>query len=450
MCLLKIRDVIHLYPLWSAALQANVERFAVDSVSDAAEQEAPTCRTNSVVESHFKSVKHGRMEGRSRVRPRAFVTAELKYVLGKLNERKLPKVKVQSKTAASTEEKWSRRKRPARYSDAAVASKRLKTIHRRMTPTATATAAPVKGEAASAAEHIAATARKTATTVQDVTSAVAATPASTTANVQMKELGDGDIMTAMDQLRAAYPDVDGLQHPGLGVCVAGHSMPRFKPVVRPFVQVLNIGDHWITATNMLTRNNCLIYWFDSLHGRNISPSTAMQLSSLLRRQTNDYIQLIHRACPLQYTWSRLCGYYALAAAYAVCSGSDPTGREYDAQTMVDVIDRNIQTGRVDQVPSATQGPAKTRMRQRIPKLHCNCHQPSAGKMIQCTNCTNWFHVDCVSVTARQLRRLSAAWNGPCCSQPARAPPVVIIDDTTSQPSSRPAPAAEEPGDLQRY
>jgi len=38
----------------------------------------------------------------------------------------------------------------------------------------------------------------TAMTMQDVTSAVAATPVSTMADVQMKELGDGDITTAMD------------------------------------------------------------------------------------------------------------------------------------------------------------------------------------------------------------------------------------------------------------
>jgi len=139
----------------------------------------------------------------------------------------------------------------------------------------------------------------------------------------------------------------------------------------------------------------------------------------------------------------------LQAAYAVCSGSNLTSGEY-VRTMVDVINRNLRTGRVDQVPPATQGAAKTRMRQKIPKLHCNCHQPSSGMMIECTNCSNWFHIHCVSVKPHQLQRLSAAWNGPCCSEPVREPPVVVIDDTTSQPSMRrPAPAAEEPGDLER-
>jgi len=84
--------------MWSAAPQ-DVERFAVDSVADAAECKAPSCRTDSVVESQFKSVKHGRLERQTVVRETAaFVTVELTYILGKLNEKKFPEV--QRKTTA--------------------------------------------------------------------------------------------------------------------------------------------------------------------------------------------------------------------------------------------------------------------------------------------------------------------------------------------------------------
>lgn len=127
--MLKIRDVMHLYAMWSAALQGDVERFAVDYEGDNDDGEAPSCLTNSALESHFKSVKHGRLERRSRVRSRVFVTSELTYVLWKLNDRKLPKERIQKRGPASAEEKWRRLKRPPpRYADAAVASKRLKTI----------------------------------------------------------------------------------------------------------------------------------------------------------------------------------------------------------------------------------------------------------------------------------------------------------------------------------
>jgi len=47
----------------------------------------------------------------------------------------------------------------------------------------------------------------------------------------------------------------------------------------------------------------------------------------------------------------LCGYYALAAAYALGSESDTTDQDYDAQKMADIIDNNLQMGHI---PVATQ------------------------------------------------------------------------------------------------
>jgi len=82
-------DIIHLYLLWSAILQGNVVRFACDLEINV----QPTnisCKSNTVVESHFKGMKHGRLDGKLRVRPAEFADFELKYVLGKLNERDLP------------------------------------------------------------------------------------------------------------------------------------------------------------------------------------------------------------------------------------------------------------------------------------------------------------------------------------------------------------------------
>jgi len=62
--------------------------------------------------------------------------------------------------------------------------------------------------------------------------------------------------------------------------------------------------------------------------------------------------------------------------------------------MVDVIDTNRQMGRVDPVLAATQGPTESMMSQKIRKLHCHCHKPSASRMIECSNCGNSFHVSC--------------------------------------------------------
>ena len=447
-CMMKVKDVIHLYPMWSAALQGNVERLAVDAPApaDGDEQDVPVCRTNAVVESHFKSVKHGRLDGRLRVRPREFVSAELKYVLGKVNERKLPKIKVsRRKDTAATEEKWNRRKRPARYADAAAASQLLKKIARRSSTTAAANDGTPVGKKVSDTAQKPAPDFPTTTATQPVTIIAAS-------DVQNNELGDNEIVTALDHMHASYPHVKGLQHPGCGQHAVGKTLPRFQPVDDKFVQVFNIGDHWVTATNMFSRRPNTVYWYDSLH-QPVSETSVVQLTSLLRRHTDtDRITVHRRRCHKQFSWSRLCGYYALAAAYAVCNGIEPTGYRYDAQTMVDVIDNNLVTGRVDQVPPAVQRPAVDIDKQVVDKLHCICRQPSATTkkpvtMIECSNCGNWYHVHCVSTTARQLRRESAEWCGPCCKRPATAAapaPVIVMDDSSPPPTST-EPTAEGRG-----
>lgn len=59
------QDVIHLYPLWSGCLQNKELAFAYEAQSTenhAVPSVAVKCRTNSKVESYFKSVKFGSVE----------------------------------------------------------------------------------------------------------------------------------------------------------------------------------------------------------------------------------------------------------------------------------------------------------------------------------------------------------------------------------------------------
>ena len=42
------------------------------------------------MEAHFKSVKHGVLTGKKRLRPTDFLNRNLTYITGKLNEKSLP------------------------------------------------------------------------------------------------------------------------------------------------------------------------------------------------------------------------------------------------------------------------------------------------------------------------------------------------------------------------
>lgn len=69
----------------------------------------------------------------------------------------------------------------------------------------------------------------------------------------------------------------GLEHTGMGLCQKMHSCPRFqKSSGKPFVQVLNVGDHWICVTNVFGPSPRDVYIFDSLYVR-VDDITVLQV-----------------------------------------------------------------------------------------------------------------------------------------------------------------------------
>jgi len=128
------------------------------------------------------------------------------------------------------------------------------------------------------------------------------------------EISNVSVDKAMLLLRLAFPGVDGLQAVGLGQCTqrslhADGSLPRFPAVERPFVQVLNIGDHWICVTNVFSCDTNEIYLYDSLYHGTVSNDTVLQLSSLLRQNDDCDDLTIHvRNFDIQPNRTRLCGF----------------------------------------------------------------------------------------------------------------------------------------------
>lgn len=130
-----IADVMHLYPLWAAALHDNVDRFAVDVTDDVRNVEPPRCRSNAILESHFKSVKHGHKNSR-KLRPRLFVTERLRSVLAMVNQAaiRFPDTRKRHRPTvnddpSSVPEIWKRKKRGRRYGDKNVSLKILQKIN---------------------------------------------------------------------------------------------------------------------------------------------------------------------------------------------------------------------------------------------------------------------------------------------------------------------------------
>ena len=116
----------------------------------------------------------------------------------------------------------------------------------------------------------------------------------------LDELTSDDIDNAMRLLlRIVGPGVGGLQDSVLGQSKTGVSLPKFKGVgSRRFVQVLNVGDHWVTVSNMHTEPSHTVVVYDSLPYTARSHSLVMQVSSLLREEEHPD-QIVFRFAPFQ-------------------------------------------------------------------------------------------------------------------------------------------------------
>lgn len=91
------------------------------------------------------------------------------------------------------------------------------------------------------------------------------------------QLDSNDMDTLMSILKRDFPGIAGLQPSVLGSNILGSSVPLFKPEVERFVQLINVGDHWICATNMFTASLHEIFVYDSQHHGNINKQAQVQV-----------------------------------------------------------------------------------------------------------------------------------------------------------------------------
>ena len=313
------------------------------------------CKSNVAVESHFKGVEHGRLGGHLRVRPRQFILQELKYVLGKLNESKIGKGQVRRTFRKEQElqnktEQWNRRRKATNFADSASAAKILKRclkFDRKMTTTTTNsnTTIPCEGksdtsttdaqQAEAKVENLASTSAGECQSMETQVCMTYKAPVVTSRSWKTCRLDDTDIERALEILRMRHPDIAGLQHPGNGACIRNKSMPRFTAVNKPFVQILHIPDHWICVTNIFSSDPQNVWLFDSLHPARVPAAVTVQLTSLLQLvESPDTISVYIRNCPRQPLGTTLCGFYAIAAAAALCKRQDPTLLKFSPYEMV--------------------------------------------------------------------------------------------------------------------
>jgi len=231
-----------------------------------------------------------------------------------------------------------------------------------------------------------------------------------------QELDDSDIARATELLGRKFGKLyAGLQHTGMGLYRHGMSMPRFFPSysTKRFVQILNVGDHWICVSNVFGRTTHDVYVYDSLYST-VNKQTVVQVTALLRSEEEpDEIVFHVRNFNQQSRGSRICGFYAVAAAFACCLLEDPTCFIYDEELLQEDFEKHLRSDKVT-IFAGIKTEGIDEQTFSFSKLHCLCQERSTTDMIQCMKCQNRYHRQCVAGRTPLMDDGNAAWSGPCC------------------------------------
>jgi hypothetical protein len=293
-----INDVIHLYPLWSACLQINELSFACDaqcSKQPKVSSSAVKCLTNGKVESYFKSVKYGAVEAGRNARHGTFIRAMLEFIQGKLAKIKLDSVDCKRKEKSQAElmsekSKWSKRKKGKRltYSEPSIAASVFDNVGRVKALSGKKSRSKQHSTTASQSENEQSSRVLIGTeNGMNGVKEVSENDRSSLGNVlntvqrQPQDLDTDNIDDVMRLLRRCYPEMGGLQLSVLGQNVRNGSVPKFQPEYEPFVQLMNVGDHWICATNVFSEDLHHVYVYDSSHQNRVAHQIKVQVSTRL-------------------------------------------------------------------------------------------------------------------------------------------------------------------------
>ena len=169
--------------------------------------------------------------------------------------------------------------------------------------------------------------------------------------------------------------------------------PKIQRGQKDFVQILNVGGkHWVTVTNIGCEDN-VVKVYDSLY---------MELSEKDRKKFYLCLaSLLNTSYPnMTIVWPSVqkqkgcsdCGLFAIAAAFSLLVGEDPSEQAYDQKMMRAHLAICFQVGELAQFPVSASGLAMQHERTEVVELFCHCRMPDSGSfMIECRNCAEWFH-----------------------------------------------------------
>ena len=200
-----------------------------------------------------------------------------------------------------------------------------------------------------------------------------------------------DVVNACQLLmKNQHPSIGGFQSTLLADVYGMDPQPNTE-----FVQILNVNrNHWIVISTV----NCpqsTIDVYDSMQ-LSLSPHLKKLVADLLQ-SPNQEITIRYRDVQWQSGGSD-CGVFSVAFATSICNGIDPVTVTFSQSRMRAHLLHCIEEQSMSMFPHKHRAwkPTSKKSRSEALPIFCTCRLPDNGTtMVQCSACSEWYHVACV-------------------------------------------------------
>ena len=216
------------------------------------------------------------------------------------------------------------------------------------------------------------------------------------------ELTDSHMDHCSAILKVQFPHVDGLQRMSV---FESSGCQRVGTPQGKFVQILLVGCHWVTVSNIESCLDGEVKVYDSVYTK--TPKSyrrkfVAQLGWLLHTSVSEITMLWPDV--KHQTGNKDCGLFAIANALALCEGVSPEVCNWDQGKMGKHLVSCLGFGKLDMFPVVSAGPRRSKgvVYREVEPVYCNCRQPNDERrfMAECEGCREWFHRTCEEMPAK--------------------------------------------------
>ena len=109
-----------------------------------------------------------------------------------------------------------------------------------------------------------------------------------------------------------------------------------------------------------------------------------------------------------------CGLFAIAFATSLCAGNNPAEYTYRQDELRNHLHQCLEKREFTEFPSQPRKIKQFCNPVMMIPVYCECRQPEKENMVQCDQCQEWFHDECVTVPDNVRNGDNISWLCKAC------------------------------------